>query len=135
VEGENWVALVFGGLAISITLRLVWGLIRAAWRESQLRAHGTRAVATIQSVKQTGGSSNDNPELELRVYVTPAGGSAFDARFKAVVQLLDVHRMQRGQKLQVCFDPKDRKRVTLASRYLVEPDPEPESEPDPGADS
>jgi hypothetical protein len=132
-EGENWVALLFGGFSIALTVRLVWGVIRDEWRDSKLRAHGARAVATIQSVKQTGSSTNDQPELEFRVYVTPESGSAFDARFKAVVQLLDVHRMQRGEKLNVRFDPKDRKRVTLASKYLVAP--EPESEPDRDADS
>ena len=130
-EGENWVALLFGGFSIVIAVRLVWKFIRDEWRDSELRAKGARAVATIQSVKQTGGSTNDQPELEFRVYVTPESGSAFDARFKAVVQLLDMHRMQRGEKLNVRFDPKDRKRVTLASRYLVEP----ESEPDRDADS
>lgn len=130
-EGENWVALLFGGFSIALTVRLVWGVIRDEWRDSKLRAQGARAVATIQSVKQTGGSTNDQPELEFRVYVTPESGSAFDARFKAVVQLLDMHRMQRGEKLNVRFDPKDRKRVTLASRYLVAPD----SEPDRDADS
>ena len=130
-EGENWVALLFGGFSIALTVRLVWGVIRDEWRDSKLRAQGARAVATIQSVKQTGGSTNDQPELEFRVYVTPESGSAFDARFKAVVQLLDMHRMQRGEKLNVRFDPKDRKRVTLASRYLVAP----ESEPDRDADS
>ena len=130
-EGENWVALLFGGFSIALTVRLVWGVIRDEGQDRKLRAQGARAVATIQSVKQTGGSTNDQPELEFRVYVTPESGSAFDARFKAVVQLLDMHRMQRGEKLNVRFDPKDRKRVTLASRYLVAPD----SEPDRDADS
>lgn len=108
---------------------IIWLCVRDDWRASQLRAHGVPGVATILSVKQVG-SSDDNPYLEFRARVAPAGGIAFDARFKGAVQLLDVHRMQRGQKLYVFFDPKDRKRVALASRYLVEPDPEPDLDAD-----
>ena len=32
-EGENWVALLFGGFSIALTVRLVWGVIRDEWRE------------------------------------------------------------------------------------------------------
>jgi hypothetical protein len=108
---------------------VIWLCVRDEIRASKLRAHGTPAVATILSVKQVG-TSDDSPCLEFRAHVAPAGGSAFDARFKGSVQLLDVHRMQRGQKLYVFFDPKDRKRVALASKYLVEPEPEPDAESD-----
>ena len=113
----------------------VFGQIRGAWRNSRLREHGTRAIATIQGVKQMGGS-DDHAWLEFRARVAPDAGVALDVRFEAGVQLLDLHRMQRGQKLNVCFDPKDRERVTLASKYLVEPEVEDlASKPDPDADS
>jgi hypothetical protein len=115
---------------VAFVVGVIWLCIREEWRASQLRKHGTPGVATILSVKQAG-SSDDGPYLEFRAKVAPVGGVAFDARFKGAVELLDVHRMQRGQKLYVFFDPKDRKRVTLASKYLVEPDAEPESESDP----
>ncbi|HEY6798720.1 MAG TPA: SHOCT domain-containing protein [Kineosporiaceae bacterium] len=105
--------LLFGGIflvAALIPTTLV-ALARIGGRRTrQLLATGSRGIATVLDLQDTGVTINDNPRVRLRLLVQPADGTPpFEVTIARTVSRVDVPR--RGDQAGVVFDPADRSTV------------------------
>jgi hypothetical protein len=101
---------VFGGsfLAVGLlpVLLLPLLLVRGA-RTNRLVTDGAEAIGTVQEVRDTGVTINDNPRVELRLRIDPVDGSpSFEGTKKVTVSRIAVP--YPGQRFPVWFDPAKR---------------------------
>lgn len=58
----------------------------------------------------------NNPAMEFRLKVLPAGSAPFEARATAVIMEESVANYQPGSEIDVKFDPRDRNHAAIVSR-------------------
>jgi hypothetical protein len=80
---------------------------RASVADKRLASLGVPTRATIVGVKQTGGSVNEQPELELRLELELPGDAPYQALHCQVIAQLHLSRMTLGQQVPVLVDPED----------------------------
>lgn len=89
---------------------------------------GDTGLAVLLSLRDTGGSMNDNPSVVLRARVTPDDGSpAFDAEFRDTVPRIAIPRP--GGSFRVRYHPTDHSR-TVRRGAFSDPAPLPGRSPD-----
>jgi hypothetical protein len=79
----------------------------------RLAAAGVAASARIVRVKQTGGSVNDQPELEMLLRVEPPGREPYLALHCEVVEQLHLPRVQPECNIRVLVDPSEPAWMTI----------------------
>ena len=108
------------GLALAIVAIIALALgfafgpgLLAEKRHEELMATGTKTIATITAVEETGNVFNGSPEVRVRVKVeTPEGGS-FDSQETWVFSIFDVQTYRVGTKVDAFFDPADTESVAI----------------------
>jgi hypothetical protein len=80
--------------------------------------NGVSAPAVVLTVKDTGVSVNDNPQVALMLEIKPRDRAAFQAEAKTLVSRLDAALVQPGISAEVVFDPANPSRVQIASLDL-----------------
>ncbi len=84
---------------------------------TQLLVMGERAQATVVSVRDTGMTINEDPRVEITLQFVPAGGTApVQRKTKMIVSRVAVP--QRGQKVDIAYDPKDPERLSFRHATL-----------------
>jgi Short C-terminal domain len=101
--------LLFGGIFLATSLIPI-GLVllgrAAGHRTARLLATGTRGMATVLDIQDTGVTINDNPRLRLHLQVRPADDTPpFETTIALTVSRIDIPR--RGDQRPVIFDPAD----------------------------
>jgi hypothetical protein len=72
----------------------------------------------VLSVKDTGVSVNDNPQVSLMLEIKPRDRAVFQAEAKTLVSRLDAALVQPGISAEVVFDPTNPSRVQIANLDL-----------------
>ena len=98
------IALIITGVAMLPFLRIIF--------PDEIK-NGVTAQATVLKVWDTGVSINDNPQVGLRLQVSPAGANPFQTETKTIVSRLNVALVQPGITAEVKYDPLDPKRIKV----------------------
>ncbi|WP_118973228.1 hypothetical protein [Taibaiella koreensis] len=96
-----WLLVLAINLGCVFLLRLFFlFLSKATGSASQLKwaLYGIRTTATITDYRQTGLTINDQPQIQFEVHFTDKWGARQQATHKEIVTLVDLHRLQTGDK-------------------------------------
>ena len=107
---------------------VAWGIVEMAhgWQrdrmEKRLAAAGVAIEGVLLRVRQTGGSVNDDPEIEMRIRIELPERPAYEALHTQVIGLLFLSRLVPGRSVPVIVDPGDpRSMVVDVKRWETEP--------------
>lgn len=108
------------GTILSLFFILVFGLTfgRIFFRNmksKKLLKTGTRANGRIVEVYDTGVTVNNQPQVGLKIEVTPLAGVPFMSEIKLIISRLQTSYYQPGTKCIVRYDPNDKKTVAVES--------------------
>ncbi|VBB46664.1 conserved hypothetical protein [uncultured Desulfatiglans sp.] len=104
--------LLFTGICGAV----YWSVLRPILHDRALQKRGLPASAVILEARDTGTTVNRNPKVDLLLEIRPGdGGASYQARATPVVSRLQAALLQPGTAVEVKIDPRDRKRVALAS--------------------
>ncbi len=84
-----------------------------AWGEAAVIANGVEASATIRSVEDTRARINEDPEVDIVLWVEPADTEPYEAKIRTVVSIVDLVNYRVGAKLRVKYDPEDPSKVAI----------------------
>lgn len=82
-------------------------------QREQLLRRGVRATAVILAADPTGNVYNSQPEVRLRLRVTPTSGVAYEAETVMVINPIYVPEFQPGMSVKVRIDPQQPSRVAI----------------------
>ena len=117
--------LFLGGVFLAL---VVFGVLlarpfRAANRNRDERRRlletGQPATAVVLETSEGGPYYSGVPHLDLRVRVTPASGSPFEASARGFFRLSELARFQPGATIEVRFEVADLSRVAIVGDRLV----------------
>jgi hypothetical protein len=80
---------------------------------NEIRETGRIGTARVLKIWSVGIVVNGNPVIGFRLEVRADGVAPFVAETKALINQLDIPRIQPGTVLAVRYDPNDHKRVAL----------------------
>lgn len=80
---------------------------------NEIRETGSVGTARVLKIWSVGIVVNGNPVIGLRLEVHADDVAPFVAETKALINQLDIPRVQPGTVLAVRYDPNDHKRVAL----------------------
>lgn len=86
---------------VSIVGGIFGWLLRQTREIEEAKASGRLRAALILDRRQTGTFINDNPQIEFSLLVDNPDGTAFTTNARGVVQLIDVHTIDRGNIIAV----------------------------------
>ena len=82
-------------------------------KANEIRQSGRPATARVLKIWSTGLIVNGNPVVGFRLKVYGDGIETFEVETKALINRLDIPRIQPGIELAVVYDPEDHSRVAL----------------------
>lgn len=88
-------------------------LTRQQAEAQRLMATGLIGQATVEALRETGLTVNENPQLEFDLRVTVDGGAPYSVTHRQVVSRLVIANFQPGASIPVRIDPADRTRVLI----------------------
>lgn len=102
-------------IMVAVPLFFVWNiLIAPSMNEDYLQQNGINGTAEILEAEQTQTFVNNNPEIKMTLLVTLPGKEPYKATYKTVVAMVDLPKVQPGNKWYVLVDPKDPQNVIFA---------------------
>ena len=109
--------VVVGVLALVVVIvAAVFGpMLYEERKASRLLKHGTRADATVLSIRETGNLHNNQPEVKIQLEVLPPDREPFQASVTTFMSPVYLPRVQPGATIAVAYDPASRKDVALVS--------------------
>jgi hypothetical protein len=108
------------GIIFSLVFILVFGLtfgriyFRGVKAKKLLRT-GTRANGRILEIYDTGVTVNNQPQIGIKIEVTPMAGPPFTAEIKLIISRLQTSYYQPGVNCVVRYDPNDKESVAIES--------------------
>jgi hypothetical protein len=69
--------------------------------------------ATINAIRDTGMTINEDPVVEMQMNVTDADGSMYAIVHQQIVSRLRLAQIQPGAEVQVRIDPQDRNKLLI----------------------
>ena len=100
--------LVCAVLTVLFFAGMVWFYLRMRQpRDHPLVESGTPARARILEIHQTGLFVNYNPQVSMRLEVTPAEGGKYETALNAVVPIVQIPQCQPGAEMRVLVDPEN----------------------------
>jgi hypothetical protein len=88
-------------------------LTRQQAEAQRLMATGLVAQATVQTVRDTGLTVNENPQVEFELLVSVDGRAPYPVIHRQVVSRLVIGNFQPGTSIPIRVDPADRTRVLI----------------------
>jgi hypothetical protein len=76
-------------------------------RARYLMANGRQGSATIEAIRDTGLTVNDNPTVELELSVSLEGSAAYGVTHKQTISRIAIPSFQPGATVPVRVDPVD----------------------------
>ncbi len=99
-----------------IVVALVFGPMLLRYRhDSNLRANGLPATATILALADTGNRVNMQPVANVTLQVSPQDGAAFQANAQVIVTPINGPLFQPGRHVQVRYDPQAPAQVVIVA--------------------
>lgn len=126
VSGHRQLGILAVGLLIVVTLGFTVSAVRMAAQQLSGKlpkkfVDAKVALATLESVEQTGTTINENPVLLLRLQVATETRETFASTARQLVGLHEMHLMNPGMQLLVRYRDEDRREVA------VDPNPDQET--------
>ncbi|MCU0371621.1 MAG: DUF3592 domain-containing protein [Ignavibacteria bacterium] len=108
------------GTILSLVFILVFGLtfgriFYRGYKSKKLLQTGTRANGRILEVYDTGVTVNNQPQIGIKLEVTPVAGTPFTAEIKLIISRLQTSYYQPGLNCVVRYDPNNKKSVAIES--------------------
>jgi hypothetical protein len=102
-------------IGIGVPLYFVWSLvIGPSMNDDYLEQNGINGTAEILEAQQTQTFVNNNPEIKMTLLVTVPGKEPYKVTYKTVVAMVDLPKVQPGNRWYVLVDPKDPQNVIFA---------------------
>ncbi|MCE5214924.1 MAG: zinc ribbon domain-containing protein [Methanobacterium sp.] len=102
-------------VAVGVPLYFVWSfVIGPSMNENYLEQNGINGTAEILDAQQTQTFVNNNPEIKMTLLVSVPGKEPYKVTYKTVVPMVDLSKVQPGNKWYVLVDPKDPQNVIFA---------------------
>jgi len=98
-----------------------------------LEAHGIAAKGRIVALERTGLTINRNPQIEFTIELENAAGETIHITERALVDLVDIPRVQPGRRVTVRYVPQDPENHEVS--FSDDPPEEPVSSSDDNAHS
>ncbi len=83
------------------------------YERSQLLKTGDSAQAEIVSVRPTGSTFNDQPQVRILLRVTPEEGEPFESTATMIINPFYAPLFQPGKTVMVRYDAEDRSKITI----------------------
>lgn len=113
-----YIGPAIGVIATIATLVFVFrflGKMASANKEAaRVLSVGQPAVGQVVAAQQTGTYVNNNPQISLRINVTPHGGAPYQVQMTKIVGMLEIPQYQIGAHLDVRVDPANPSNVAIA---------------------
>lgn len=103
-------------LILGIAVLGFWLAWRPEIRRNRISKGGATAWATILSIQETGWTVQGNyGQAKLHLSVEPPdGGAPYEVQTRALINRFDIPAYQPGSRVQVVFDPRNAKKVSVA---------------------
>ena len=87
---------------------LVWSVIGRFNRKARhLLENGVRGTAEVLSMKETGTTLNNAPQVEFRLKVSIPGRETYEAVMKDYISMVELAALQTGSTVDVRVDPEE----------------------------
>lgn len=83
------------------------------YQRDQLLKTGVPAQAEIVSIRPTGNTFNDQPQVSIIVRVMPENEEPYEAEVKMIINPVYLVQFQPGKTVQVRYDAEDRTKVAI----------------------
>ncbi|MBC2640546.1 MULTISPECIES: hypothetical protein [unclassified Rhodococcus (in: high G+C Gram-positive bacteria)] len=120
IDALSWVGpqMIWPIVAVSLVMvcfALTGDSVLAALtqRNSAAFRHGAVGIGTVRSVRQTGMTLNDQPEVRIDVGVEGADGKMFESHARMIVPLTELALLQPGVVLPVRYLPNRTDKVEI----------------------
>ena len=103
--------VVLAGLGMLLTLasamQFMTGHKREFARERHLLEHGQPVLVEVLSIRETGGSWNEKPIVEIDLEVRPLDAPAFTLQVTKVLAFTDIIKYVEGSLIEARYDPAE----------------------------
>ena len=96
-------SLLTASLTITFALRTLRTQKQKQSQRRTILAEGTSAQAVINSIQQTNGRMDDNPEVLLDLTVTKQDGHVLQTVVKTVIPIVHIPAFQKGNTVEVKY--------------------------------
>ncbi len=114
----KWVVALFvlPSLVSAVVAALIFGPMLMRYRhDSNLRANGLPATATVLALQDTGNRVNMQPVANVTLQVSPPGGETFQSSAQIVVTPINGPLFQPGRRVQVRYNPQSLSQVVIVA--------------------
>jgi hypothetical protein len=105
--------IFFGIIMAGAFFFTVYSLIWPDMAREKILREGSPATAVILDADPTGNVSNSQPEIRLRLKVSPPDGSSYETETVMVVNPVYIPEFQPGKTVKVKYDKEDRSKVAI----------------------
>lgn len=114
--------IIFSGVMFLLSIlvyRLIVGTFLKNKKEERILFTGRNAEAQILSVRQTGLTVNDQPQLMFQVSFKDFRGNEHIAVYKKIVSLLNLSSVPKHGQIEIMYDENDPKKMMIPKIYKV----------------
>lgn len=105
-------AIAFAILIVALEIYIIF-FDKSGSDNKQYLALWKSAKAKVISVDQTGTFINNNPQVIIKLRVTPPNSKEYDLDLKHVVKLVDIPKIQSGKIINLKIDPENKQNIEL----------------------
>ncbi len=91
----------------------VYSFFWPEYQRNQLIKEGIPAEAVILAADPTGNVYNSQPEIRVRLRVSPTQGEPYEAETVMFVNAIYAPQFQPGKQAKVKYDPEDKTKVVI----------------------
>lgn len=88
-------------------------LAQAQQLQEQMDPNARTGKATINAIRDTGTTINEDPVVEFQLNVTHPDGSVYAVLHQQLISRLRIPSIQPGTEVQVRIDPTDREKILI----------------------
>lgn len=103
---------IFVLVAIGLVIPLFF-MFYPEYQRDQLLKSGVQAQAEIISLDPTGSWYNNQPQVDVRVRVTPEDGEPFEATARMIINPVYMPQFQPGKTVQVRYAAEDPSKIAI----------------------
>lgn len=91
----------------------LYSLFWSEYQREQLIKRGVPGTAVILNADPTGSVYNSQPEVRLRLRVSPAEGGTYEAETVMIINPIYAPQFQPGKTVKIKYDREDRSKVAI----------------------
>ena len=110
---QNSIWIVFWVIMIGAFGFTMYTIFWPDYQREKLIQRGLPGTAVVLAADPTGSVYNSQPEIRLRLRVTPADGTEYEAETVMIINPIYVPQFQPGKTVKVKYDKDDRSKVAV----------------------